>query len=145
MKTAKIEDAVIEAISRVTITGDFIKENTKIPEDELIDGQSDIARLQRVLSRARAPDAAGIDSLEEYGAYKKKIEKEITALEEKDRAQREAVKLPTQEEVEKRFSSVVEVLKGDFDNETKQNALKSIVDRIVYNRAIATVSVFFYL
>lgn len=145
VRTAKIEAAVIEAISRVTITGDFIKENTRVPEEELIDYRSDIAKLQRVLSRAKAAYAAGIDSLEEYGVHKKKIEKEIAALEEKDRAQRDAIKLPSEKEVEERFSSVVEVIKGDFDNETKQNAIKSIVDRIVYDRANSTVSVFFYL
>ena len=145
VKSAKVEAAVIEAISHVTITGDFIKENARVPEDDLIDYRSDIAKLQRVLSRAKAAYAAGIDTLEEYGANKKKIEKEIAALEEKDRAQREVIKLPAQEEVEERFSSVIEVLKGDFDNETKQNALKSIVDRIVFDRANSTVSVFFYL
>lgn len=145
VKSAKVEAAVIEAISRITITGDFIKENARVPEDELIDYRSDIAKLQRVLSRAKAAYAAGIDTLEEYGANKKKIEKEIAALEEKDRAQREVIKLPAQEEVEERFSSVIEVLKGDFDNETKQNALKSIVDRIVFDRANSTVFVFFYL
>ena len=121
------------------------KENARVPEDELIDYRSDIAKLQRVLSRAKAAYAAGIDTLEEYGEHKRKIEKEISVLEEKDRAQREAIKLPAQEEVEERFSSVIEVLKGDFDNETKQNALKSIVDRVVFDRANSTVSVFFYL
>ena len=129
----------------MTITGDFIKENTRVPEEELIDYRSDIAKLQRVLSRAKAAYAAGIDTLEEYGAHKKKIEKEIAALEEKDRAQRDAIKLPSEKEVEERFSSVIDVIKGDFDNETKQNAIKSIVDRIVYDRANSTVSVFFYL
>lgn len=145
VKTSKVEDAVIEAISHVTITGDFIKENTRLPEDELIDYRSDIKKLQRVLSRAKAAYIAGIDSLEEYGAHKMKVEKEIAALEGKDLAQREAVKLPSKEDVELRFLSTLDVLCGDFDNEAKQNALKSIVDRIVFNRANSTVSVFFYL
>lgn len=145
VKTDKIEAAVIEAISRVTVTGEFIKENTKVSESDLIDYASDIKKLRRVLDRAKAAYIAGIDTLEEYGGHKKKIEAEIAALEAKDKAQREAVKLPTKEEVEERFSSVIDVLNSDFDNEAKQNAIKSIVDRIVYDRANSTVSVFFYL
>lgn len=145
VKAGKIEAAVIEAISRVTVTGEFIKENTKIPESDLIDYASDIKNRRRVLERAKAAYIAGIDTLEEYGGHKKKIEAEIAALEAKDKAQREAVKLPTKEEVEERFSSVIDALTGNFENEAKQNALKSIVERIVYDKANSTVSVFFYL
>ena len=98
-----------------------------------------------MLERAKAAYIAGIDTLEEYGGHKKKIEAEIAALEAKDKAQREAVKLPTKEEVEERFSSVIDALTGNFENEAKQIALKSIVERIVYDKANSTVSVFFYL
>lgn len=145
VKSYKVEDATIEAISRVTIDSDFIKANTKVNESELVDYQSDIKKLERVLSRAKAAYSAGIDSLEEYGATKGRIEKEIGVLKDKDRAQREAVALPSKKEVEERFSNVLGILRGDFDDETKQNAIKSIVDRIVYDRVNSTVSVFFYL
>lgn len=141
----KIEEAVLEAICHVTVTDDFIRENTHIPEQDLIDYQSDIKKLERVLSRARAAYTAGIDTLEEYGVMKRKIEAQIADLKEKDLAQRTVREFPAQEDIERRFSDVAEILRGDFDNETKQNALKSIVDRIVYNRVTATVSVFFYL
>ena len=129
----------------MTIDGDFIKENTRIPESELIDYGPDIAKLRRILSRVEDSYLAGIDTLEDYGKNKKRILAEISVLEEKDRAQREAVVLPDVEEVKKRFSSVILVLEGDFDKETKQNALKSIVDRIVYDKANSTVSAFFAL
>lgn len=145
VKNYKVEDATIEAISRVTIDSDFIKANTRVDESELVDYRSDIKKLERVLSRAKAAYSAGIDSLEEYGATKGRIEKEIGVLKDKDRAQREAIALPSKKEVEERFSNVLDILRGDFDDETKQNALKSIVDRIVYDRVNSTVSVFFYL
>lgn len=38
---------------------------------------------------------------------------------------------------------MIDALTGNFDNEAKQNALKSIVERIVYDKANSTVSVFF--
>lgn len=141
----KIEAAVISAISQVTITGDFIKENTKLTEREIIDYSPDIHKLEHMLTRAKAAYVAGIDTMEEYGENKRKIEQQISVLKEKDQAQRSAVKYPTKKEVEERFASVIDVLRSDADNEEKQNSVKSIVDRIVYNRAISTVSVFFYL
>ena len=141
----KIQEAILNAIKQVTIDGDFVKANTRIPESELIDYGPDIAKLRRILSRVEDSYLAGIDTLEDYGKNKKRILAEISVLEEKNRAQREAVVLPDVEEVKKRFSSVILVLEGDFDKETKQNALKSIANRIVYDKANSTVSVFFAL
>lgn len=141
----KLEHAVIEALECTTITSDFIKENYKPDRSSFIDYAPEISKLEHMLSRAKAAYVAGIDTLEEYGDNKKRIEGQILKLRVLEQEQADKIKYPNEKEVCDKILSVLDVIKSDADNEIKQNALKSIVERIVYNKAISTVSVFFYL
>ena len=75
ISATKIEAAVIDALSQVTITGDFIESITK-PTARVEDYTKDIEKLQNMLSRAKRAYVEGIDTLDEYKANKERISRE---------------------------------------------------------------------
>lgn len=140
---SKLEDAFIDSLEHITVTTDFIRENHRPDTSSFIDYAPEISKLEHMLSRAKAAYVAGIDTLEEYGDNKKRIESQIFKLRTLEKEQADKIKYPSEKEVRDKILGVLDVIKSDADNETKQNALKSVVEKIVYNKANSTVSAFF--
>lgn len=89
----------------------------------------------------------GIDTIDEYKANKEILLQERTRLEQllKD-ADEFANKEDKKKEMLSRVSSVLDILKDDtIDNTHKANALRSIVDHMVYNNISKTLDVYFKL
>lgn len=86
----------------------------------------------------------GIDTIEEYKENKMIIANERKHLEE------ELKKIPeasdNKSDIKKEISSVYDIITSeDIDNRKKANALKSVVDHIVYDKNNDEIQIFFYL
>lgn len=142
----KLEDAVISALEHVEINDQFIKDNTVIPvTDSTVDYSKQIAKLESMLNRAKDAYVAGIDTIEEYAANKKKISKEIDNLIELQKAEEGKVEYLAKEVVKERLDGVIALLRSDSDINTKNLAIASIVKNIEFSRVLDTLKVFFYL
>ncbi len=144
----KIEQAVIDGISQVTIDNEFIKDNAKpVLQENYRDYSNDIERLEKMLQRAKNTYLAGIDTIEEYGENKERINKEIEVF--KDLQLKEEMKksheVESQEVITERFSSIVSLLKSDVANDIKHNAIAGIVENITFNRDQESIKIFFNL
>lgn len=142
ISATKIEAAVIDALSQVTITGDFIESITK-PAARVEDYTKDIEKLRNMLSRAKRAYVEGIDTLDEYKANKERISRELAIFEEKQ-AQKKVDYLPIPV-VQKKFSDIISLIKSNADPDTKRAALGEIVEKIVYSRPDNSINIFFYL
>lgn len=144
ISATKLEGGILSALEQVTVTDQFIKDNTPVEAPEQ-DFQLQRDRLEAMLKRAKAAYVEGIDTLEEYSVNKKKI---IAEIEEIDLAERNAEmerELPKVEEVEQQIVDITGLLKGGFDKDTKSLALSSIVDFIEFDRRANSLKVFFRL
>ena len=141
----KIENAIIDAISHVTITDDFIRSITRPVTSKNSNYKKDIKRLEKMLDRAKLAYVEGIDTVEEYAENKKRIISEIEILKSKEKEQAEAITYKTKEEVCRQFKSAQELIASDADNDTKRAAFGSIVEKVVYSKPDDSVSIFFYL
>lgn len=146
IRVDKLEDAVISALEHVVVTEQFIKDNTVIPVTEsTVDYSKQIEKLEKMLERAKAAYVAGIDSMEEYGANKERITKEIDSLQDLQKAEDSKVVYPAKEEVEERLDGVIALLRSESDIKTKNLAISSIVKNVEFSRVSDTLKVYFYL
>jgi len=86
---------------------------------------------------------AGIDTIEEYSVNKSKILREIDILKEKEVTQE--VSYLTIEQVQHKFSTIMELLQSDEDNDVKRTAFGEIVEKVTFSRPDDTVKIYFYL
>lgn len=139
----KIESAVLEAMRSVTITDDFIQSITRQDSPAVKDFSKELERLENMLSRAKAAYVEGIDTIDEYRQHKDKLTKEIEKI-RANQEKREVSYLP-KEQVRQKFSSVLELLQSDQDNDIKRSAFGEIVEKVIYSRTDDAVKIFFYL
>ena len=102
-----------------------------------------LQKERQKLDRIREAYENGIDTLQEYKVSKDKITQRISELEQKLAAQpKEADK----KEFTERARSILEQLKDNTKTETEKNMLiRSIVDRIVFDRRKSQVQIFYYI
>ncbi len=142
----KLEQAVIDALEKQTVTKEFIKDNTRPTEPEaVIDFSEQLSRLDAMLERAKLAYVEGIDTIEEYSANKKRIQAEIDQIKETEKEAESKREYPTEKEVKDRLVDIIFLLKGNFDKNTKHSAISSIVENIEFSRSTATIKIFFYL
>lgn len=103
-----------------------------------------IALEQRKLRRIQEAYEAGIDSLEEYAKKKRKVQADIDKLMQ----QRPAPKDEPFDKAEfaKKIETVLEKIKRpDVDESTKNEALRTIISKIIYDKASQTLDLYFYI
>ena len=107
-----------------------------------------LSRLDSKELRAKEAYIDGIDTIEEYRANKERISQERTELEEQ---LAKLTQVPEEPEDNTRkmlqsISSILDILQSDsFTPQEKNAALKSIVEKITYDRANSHIDVDFYL
>lgn len=143
VSASKIEVAVIEALSEVTVTDTFIKAITKPTAKDSIDYTKDIERLENMLVRAKKAYVEGIDSIEEYAVNKERISKEISQLKQKESER--IVEYPPKTDVVNKFKTIIDLIKSDADNDAKRAAFGEIVEKVIYSKPEESVKIFFYL
>lgn len=142
----KANEAVIAGLEKAIGTKEFII-SPKKPENAKSDGvdyNKLIAVEERKLERARAAYLAEIDTLEIYAHNKSTIEKRIEDL-RKMQATGGVKKAVDVDALAAKVSGVLEFIKReDVAEEAKNEALRSIVEKIVYEKAKNNLAIYFY-
>lgn len=141
----KANKIVIEALENAALLGVFPTDpNAKRIPDDAPDYPKLIAVEKAKLKRVHEAYEAGIDTLQEYADKKKKITSAIAALEKK-MAEVETTPAIDIEDFRRRVLDVVQLLKDDtILQKLKNEALKSIVSYIVYEKANSRLAIYFY-
>lgn len=141
----KIEEAFIEGIREAVKTKQFtiVPKEPKKDDTNAIDYDKLIAVEERRLERARAAYLAEIDTIEQYGKNKKEITARIDDL----RA-RQVKETPVEVDIDvfaAKVLSVVEMLeREDVSVTAKNEALHTIIEKIVFEKANNNLAIYFH-
>lgn len=149
-----LEKEVLNCMKKVIDEGDIEYELKHYEPVEIINEQAVITeQLERIVykeDRIKASYREGIDTLEEYRENKRLIQQE------KERLEQQLSELSRKEESDaqdnaddvmlKKVRSAYEILESDQYTVTQKNeVLKQIVDKIVFNREDDTLEIYYYL
>ena len=141
----RIETAFTESLREIVKSKQFtiVPKATKKPDQATIDYDKLIAVEERRLERAREAYLAEIDTIEQYGKNKAEITARIADL----TARRD--KEPTTEiDVEaftKKVMNVVELIeREDVTPMAKNEALRTIIEKIVFEKAKGNLAIYFH-
>ena len=145
-----LEKVILETLES-SIQGGEIEYREELPaaqeeNEELSFLQLSLEKLEDKEKRIRAAYQNGIDSLEEYRQNKNMI------AAERERLNRQIKKLTENlapapaaghsQEMRRRIHGVVDILRSDASKETKSQAIRSICDKIVFDRAACKVRIY---
>lgn len=142
----KIETALIEGLEQIIATKQFniTPKAPKKIDTEAIDYDKLIAIEERKLERAKQAFLAEIDTIEQYGQNKKDITERINNLIAKRDEEAPKVEIDLNAYA-KKVAEVVEFIKRDDVTETAKNeALRTILDKIVYEKAKGNLAIYFH-
>lgn len=141
----KLEKAIITALKQAIGTQTFTisPERKKPVKSDMPDYDKLIAIEERKKARAKEAYLAGIDDIKQYADNKHEAEKriaELIELRDKEIPQKPINLSAFSDKV----SSVVELIeKKDVSAEAKNQALHTIIDRIIYHKANSNVAILF--
>jgi hypothetical protein len=141
-----LEDAIIEGLKTAIETKIFTMspEKKKAKEPKGPDFEKLIGFEEKKLARVREAYLAGVDSIEQYAQNKKEIEKRISdliALRDKEKPAQKA----NLDAYAKKASDVVSFIESpDASLQAKNEALRTIIDKVVYHKPSGKVQIFFY-
>lgn len=147
LSISKANKAVIEALesSVENLQFNFVPKEIKKNENH-IDYDSLIKKETEKLKRCKEAYKIGVDTLEEYSTNKKEIQKNIDKLlkEQAEYAIKMNVDIDLNAYADK-VKGVIEVIKDPaVSEEAKNQALRTILDRIVYDKPNSKLHFFFY-
>lgn len=88
---------------------------------------------------------SGIDTLEEYKENKTKILEKISALQQELEAEKPQEKFDVKKYAKKVMSVIKLIESPDVTPQAKNEALRTIISKIVFNKANSTLDIYFYL
>ena len=141
----KIERAVKEALESAIATKRFevAMSGKKAADTTAVDYDKLIALEERRLERAKAAYLAEVDSIEQYAQNKKEIEDRIEGL-KAQRGKTNARDLDV-DAFAKKVARIAKFLdRTDVSEAAKNEQLRTIVDRIVYEKAKGNVAIYFH-
>ena len=141
----KIESSFIaglkEALGEKMFT--MTPKKTKRSEQPQVDFDKLIAVEERKLARAKEAYLAEIDTIEQYKQNKKDITDRINEL--KERRDKEVVKDIDIDAYAKKVAGVVKFIeRDDVAVEAKNEALRTIIEKIVYDKAKGELAIYFH-
>lgn len=143
----KIEGAIIEGLKQALRDKQFtiLPERKKdAPKIDTPDYEKLIALENRRMERARQAYLNEIDTLDQYAINKKEIEERIAKLIEL-RDKIEPQEPLNQDVFAEKVLGVVEFIESEENTtEAKNEALRTIIDKIVYDKANENVAIYFY-
>ena len=139
----KANEAVIDALENIIGSRSFVFAPKKPPEVKMKrDWDKLITQEEARLERAKTAFLDGVFSSEEYRSAKENISLNITKL--KAAKAQSAPAKQKQPDIQPRAIEVLSILKSpDVDNEAKNMALRSIIDKIVFNKKDYTFDIYF--
>ena len=149
----KIEESVIQGLNESVFSGNLqyriIQPAAKDDFNEPDFLKEQLNRISFKETRIRDAYENGIDTIEEYRANKLRIQEEKTSIEQRITAVTSTSAAPvvkTEETLIKHISSAADILSDASKSyEEKGTAIRSIVDKIVYDRETERLAFFFYL
>ena len=141
----KIEAAFIESLRDTIRTKQFtiVPKTQKKADADTIDYDKLIALEERRLERAREAYLAEIDTIEQYSKNKKEITARIDDL--KARQSKDTTAEVDVEVFAKKVMSVLELLeREDVSDAAKNEALRTIIEKIVYEKAKNNLAIYFH-
>lgn len=138
----RAEAAILESLKSIIETGEIEFEYDRGKDPESIDRQvllaEALARIDVKESRIKDAYENGIDTLEEYKNNKLRLQAERDRIISESlsiKADETQENIPSKQEVLSRIKNTYDLLSDpDLDYETKGNALRGIVKKIVYDR-----------
>ena len=130
-----ITESVLSSISNIIKSGNVLfSYSTHNDSPNATTYANQLKKLAAKEKRIKAAYIDGIDSLEEYKENKKKVLLEKEAVQKKlDRCQKP--RTVAKDEMLERMRTVYDILSNDeIPYEKKSTAVRSIIDKIVYNR-----------
>lgn len=139
----KANAAVIDALETIIGNKSFVFAPKKPPEVKMKrDWDKLISQEERRLERAKTAFLDGVFNSDEYRSIKENINDNITKLTEA-KAKSEPVE-QKQPDIEPRAVEVLSIIKSpDVSEEAKNKALRSIIDKIVFNKKDYTFDIYF--
>lgn len=146
VKHEKIEKAVINALTELYWSGNFDYDILTIDNnDEKLIIQDNLKKLDARMKRIKDAYVNGIDTIDEYKSNKEKITSDrnnlLNRLSSLDAAQKTD---DTKGAMMDRLRSVLSVITSDADNLSKNTAIKSIVNKIVYSKKPENIDITLY-
>ena len=149
----KVEENVIQGLKTSILSGDLqYKIIEPVTQDDFNELELFKEQLNRIsLKEIRIRDAYenGIDTLEEYKANKLRIQEERASIEQQISAITSSSTAPIENPKEKLIENVesaIRILSDDTKNyEEKGAAIRSVVDKIIYDKKTEHLNFFFYL
>ena len=141
----KIETAFLQGLKQALGEKQFTI-NPKAPKQAAtneIDYNKLIAVEERRLARAREAYLAEIDSIEQYALNKKQISERIEDL--RRRQSQETVQEFDADAFSKKVAGVVEFIeRDDVTEEAKNEALRTIIEKVVFEKAKGNLAIYFH-
>jgi DNA invertase Pin-like site-specific DNA recombinase len=141
----KLESAIIDGLRQAVGSQSFAMLPRKPQQTERkgVDYDKLIALEERRLERAKDAYLAGVDTIEQYAAAKEEITSkiaELAAMRERDNAPQSLDKAAYAEKV----AGVLEIIASEeIAPEAKNEALRAVVEKIVYNKPEERVEIYF--
>lgn len=138
-----ISKTVIEALELAVATSTFnIKPEKHTASDSASDVDKLIAAERKKLERVKAAYENGTDTLDEYAENKAKINAQIKKLEAQRPKQKNTF---NKSAYSKKVLSVLKIIKDPKKTEQEKNeALRTVIDHIVFHRPENTIDIYFY-
>lgn len=148
----KVEENVFEVLENIIATGyvdfNYSASATDTAGSQLPFLQKELANLEKKEQRIKAAYIDGIDTLEEYKANKRLIEKDRGQVQEKIDALSSPAIVDTaalQKKMLLRCRNVYDILKSGADTEKKASAIRSICESITFDKENMSFEYVFYL
>lgn len=145
----KAEPLVIEALKSAVENLSF---NIDIESPHMDDSNKNIESLikkeQQKLVKIKEAYASGVDTLEEYKEQKEKITKTLSALQEEIKKSQPKNKTFSAKTYAKKVANVINIIEApDTSPAAKNEALRTIIKKIVFNKAVTpnTLDLYFYI
>lgn len=143
----KLEAAVVRGLEEAVINKNFRMSPQKSAKTENNDVDYDklIAVEERRLARAKEAYLSEVDTIEQY----KKNKEEITSKIEKLKELKNKAESPKQIDIDafaKKVTGIINFIKrGEVTEEAKNEALHTIIEKIIYDKAGGNVAIYFHL
>ena len=151
ISSLKLEPAVLESIKSVLDTGKITYRKNEVKTEDTADLKTiledQIKKIDVKLQRIKEAYMNGIDTMEEYKENKRIVQGEKDCL-EKQLSELKEEKISTKNEdndMLMRVKNVYDILSSDsVDATTKNEVLRSVVEKIVYDREEDELKVYYY-
>ena len=141
----RLESGFISGLKQALVDRNFTM-NPKPPKKSApnqVDYDKLIALEEKRLARAKEAYLAEIDTIEQYAQNKKEITERITAL--KDKQSKDTFQEFDVEDFAKKVADIVEIIETeDISAETKNKALRTIIEKVVYDKANNNLAIYFH-